>query len=297
MRTLATVDIGSNTAHLLIARTDGRRLTRMVNRSEWLSLGEIVSAEQELPESTVKDVIQALQRFKALAQAEGAEPLTVFATEAVRAAANHSEALDQIEQATGLRVELASPRREAELGVLGASLDTQFCGATAYVEAGGGSIQIAHTHGDAILEERSLPLGTGRLIATFGLGQPCPPTTLERLERFVDETLDGAEFAPVPRVVASGGVARGLWRALHPDGDRALALPELDYIVWSAQRLRVSQIVGRFSVKEKRAATLLPGAVAYRAILRRLGAAEMTVSSYGVREGALLEQARNGGKR
>jgi exopolyphosphatase/guanosine-5'-triphosphate,3'-diphosphate pyrophosphatase len=70
-----------------------------------------------------------------------------------------------------------------------------------------------------------------------------------------------------------------------------LRLPELDYLVWAASHLSVEQIVGRFGVKPKRAATLLPGALTYSSLMRWTGVEAITVSEYGIREGAVLEMA------
>ena len=42
-RTFAAADIGSNTAHLLVARTDGEIVMRVDNLNEWIPLGEQVA--------------------------------------------------------------------------------------------------------------------------------------------------------------------------------------------------------------------------------------------------------------
>lgn len=292
LRTLAAVDIGSNTAHMLIARTDGRKLSRMVNRSEWLALGQVVQEQGRLPDASVRTILTTLGRFRSAAADAKADALYVFATEAMRAANNHEAVMRLLEKELGVAVDLVTPRREAEYGLRGARLDTSAEGAFLYLELGGGSLQVANAEDHTITQEVSLPLGTGRLMAATGLTSPCDPSLFERVEGRVRECLPGlGSILRAPTAIASGGVARGVWRALHPDGERALAVPELDYLVWAARRLTPAQIVRRFGVKEKRAATLLPGALVYRALLGALGLDRMTVSEYGVREGALLELA------
>ncbi|MCW5942156.1 MAG: hypothetical protein KIS66_07980 [Fimbriimonadaceae bacterium] len=292
LRTLATVDIGSNTAHMLIARTDGKKLSRSVNRSEWLALGQVVQEEGRLPEASIRTILSTIGRFRAAAAEAKAEAFYVFATEAMRAADNHEAVMRLLEKELGAAVDLVTPRREAEYGLRGALLDTQAGGPILYLELGGGSLQVANAEEAAITQEVSLPLGTGRLIAATGLASPCGPELFDRVDRQIQERLLGlGSIVRAPRAIASGGVARGVWRALHPDGGRYLAIEELDYIVWATRRLTASQIVRRFHVKEKRAATLLPGALVYRSLLLALGLGGMTVSEYGVREGALLELA------
>jgi exopolyphosphatase/guanosine-5'-triphosphate,3'-diphosphate pyrophosphatase len=135
-------------------------------------------------------------------------------------------------------------------------------------------------------------LGTGRVIAESDLRSPCPDYALQAAESYIEHTLEesGLDFK-ARRAVASGGVGRGLWRALHPDSEKVLSLIELDYVVWAASRLPPDRIVARFGVKQKRAGTLLPGALVYRALMRKFGVTEMVVSEFGIREGAVLEMA------
>jgi len=290
-RVLATVDIGSNTAHLLVAEADSGTVKKILDETNWLSLGEVVGRLRTIPDPLQETLIRTLVEYKRFAQEQGAQSIYVFGTEALRAAGNSSEVLNRVERATGIRVELISGRREAELGLRGTLLDS---GAASFVlvEVGGGSAQVAQCTRKRIKEEASLPLGTGTLIAKMGLTSPCDYAHLKRTQRFVQEALDQADLLDESGpIVASGGVARGLWRALHPDGDRVLNLEELNYLIWSTQRLSDEQICSRFQVKPKRALTLLPGAIVYRQVLERAGQEEMTISRFGVREGALLEMS------
>lgn len=290
-RTLATADIGSNTVHLLIAETDGRHVQRLANRSEWLALGESVARRKTISESQTAELISILKEYRQLAAANRADEFYVFATEAVRSANNHEEVLKRIQSETKLRVDVIEPRREAEFSLRGSLLDCQVGPDFLFFEVGGGSAQVALVAGGAIREEFSLPLGTGRIVAEAGLENPCPPESVEAARRYIRDHFEGwlesASNARLP-VLASGGVVRGLWRAVHPDGERDLAIEEVRYVGWAAARLTVSQIAMRFACKLKRAATLLPGAIVYEELMRHAGCETMFVSELGVREGAIL---------
>lgn len=295
-RRYAAADIGSNTVHLLVAELGARgALRRLVNESEWLSLGEVVSREGHIPDDHADRLVGTLRRYKRISQEFGADGVYVFATEAMRVASNHPEILQRIQRTTGITVELISPAREAELSLSGVTLDTPLEGEQVFFEVGGGSAQIAHCRGRRVLAEHSLPIGTGRLKAQFPLRQPVSAEILEELRDFLSERL---REVPCPSgldgLVASGGVARGLIRALHPDGQRQLQTYELDYLIRSVAGLEVGTIVRRFGVKQKRAATLLSGALVFREAMRRFGLDALTVSEFGVREGAILEMATQG---
>lgn len=292
-KVFASADIGSNTAHLLVAEIGAAGMRRIHNASMWLSLGEIVGREGSIPVRVVDQLIDAVGSFKATAGQAKAGVLYAFATEAMRAAENRDEVLRRIETRTGVRVELISGRREAELGLKGALLDCAGSGTGVFVEVGGGSAQVARFENSLIEFEASLPLGTGRLSAEFALSQPVNPKAADRLQEHVvaTATRHQADYLGAKRMVASGGVARGLWRALHPDGNRTLRLPELEYAAWATERLDVATICARFNVKPRRAATLFPGACVLHAMMSAFGHAEVLVSEFGVREGAILEMA------
>jgi len=191
-----------------------------------------------------------------------------------------------------VKVDVISPRREAELSLSGVLLDTRNFAAEMMFEVGGGSAQIGRVSKNKMVDEESLPLGTGRIIAESGLRNPCPDYALSAAVNYIDSVLANSQMSGSASIgVASGGVGRGLWRALHPDSEKIIALEELDYIVWSCSRLPTDRIVARFGVKQKRAGTLLPGALVYRALMRRFGLRDLAVSEFGIREGAVLEMS------
>jgi len=296
-RTFAAADIGSNTAHLLVAATDGELVMRIDNFNEWIPLGEVVALQRKIPKDIVVQLVDAVREFKRIAGSRQAEGLYIFATEGMRAAENHAAILKKIKTETSIDVEIITPKREAELSLRGMLLDTRHFGVDMMFEVGGGSAQVGHVVKNQLMETESLPIGTGRLIAQSGMRNPCPDYALVAAKNYIETMLDRLSIESSAKMaVASGGVARGLWRALHPDSDKVLTMEEIEYVIWSTSRLPVDRIVARFGVKQKRAGTLLPGALIYRALMRRFGVREMVVSEFGIREGAILEMA-SGGKR
>lgn len=289
-RVLASADIGSNSVHLLVAESTGTGLRRLCNESEWLQLGEVVSREGHIPESNLRDLLLVLREFKLETQRYRSGCLYVFATEAVRVAANRDEVLARVAKEVGIQVDLISGRREAELSLRGAMLDTRAGSPMLLVEVGGGSAQVASCWGTQIDKEQSLPIGSGKLLVASGLRYPAAAGDLERLGDLIDLHLqDLADFGDPQSVVASGGVARGLIRALHRDGERTLHIDEIEYLCWAASRLSIDLVMARFNVKPNRAKTLVPGAMVFAKVLRKFNRTEMTVSEFGVREGAILE--------
>lgn len=291
-RILAAADIGSNTVHLLVADITKQAFRRLRNEADWLSLGEVVSREGSIPEAKLARLIATLQNFKSIAKSAQAEDFYVFATEAMRVASNHGEIIQRIRKEVGIEVDLIPATREAALSMRGCLLDIAPEDPCVLLEVGGGSAQVALCENGELLDERSLPVGTGRLIAEYGIEQPVTREIVERLQQDLPNLISEAGVPSHAKfVIGSGGVARGFVRALHPDGAHEVQRFELDYLLRSAAELTVDQISMRFSVKVKRATTLVPGALVFCALLDHFVADRMRVSEYGVREGAILELA------
>lgn len=294
-RIIAAGDIGSNTAHLLVAEVVKDRIHRISDTNEWLSLGEKVSQCGEIPPDLVTLLRRTLLAFKRLAHAHHAEGMYVFATEAVRKAKNGEKVLRYLKKETGLKVELISALQEATLGLRGALLDTEVEGPYLFCELGGGSLQVAtceHVWKDPVIRtEVSLPLGSGVLIERFGLRGRVASDTIVTLREHIMDVCASQVPTGMTRLLSCGGVARGMIRALHPDGDPVVYADELEYLATACSRLTEEEMCARFRIKPRRAGTLLPGALVFRTILDLAGLETMHVSQYGVREGAVLQIA------
>lgn len=290
-KVFAAADIGSNTAHLLVAELAPNGIKRLANESVWLSLGEIVTREGVIPPALVDTLVDTIRSYKRTAELHRAEQFFVFATEAMRLARNHNHILTRIFDSVGVKITIITPQREAELSVSGISLDCAVQGEFVMVEVGGGSAQIAHCVESQIVQEKSLSIGTGKLRAMFQ-DQIVGHHDIEKIELHIKESL--REFEPPDssiKLFASGGIARGLVRALHPDGQKEIKAYELDYAIRTAIDLTTEQLARRFGVKLKRAQSILPGALVYKATLNHLNRESIFVSEYGVREGAVLDMA------
>jgi exopolyphosphatase / guanosine-5'-triphosphate,3'-diphosphate pyrophosphatase len=292
IRTFAAADIGSNTAHLLVAATDGHLVMRIDNVNEWIPLGEVVARISEIPKDQTEQLVMAMREFRRVAESKKVDAMYVFATEGMRMARNHEAVLKKIAKETGVQVQIISPEREAELSFRGVQLDTRNIDASILFEVGGGSAQVASIDHGEIVDRSSLRLGTGRLVAETGITNPCPDYAIRAAEKYVRKQLQDCPIKATNKMaVISGGVGRGLWRALHPDGDKLLARYEIEYLRKTVTNLPVDRIISRFGVKQRRAGTLLPGSIVYLELMNHFGIDEAVISEFGVREGAILEMA------
>src|SRR5579862_1264137 len=188
-RVLSTVDIGSNTIHLLVAETEDGSIHRLTDQNEWLNLGEVVAKGGELPLALQDRLIDTLDSYRSQAKTDRAERFYVFGTEAMRIAFNSKKVLKRIRLEVGIDVELVSGQREAELGLAGVLVDSDGADEMIVAEVGGGSAQVAFAKDGELIEDTSLPLGTGTLSARFNLMFPCREDKVRELTHEIRKDL------------------------------------------------------------------------------------------------------------
>lgn len=153
------LDVGSNSVRLMLSE-DGKTLSKRVVVTR---LAEGLSADGRLKENPMSRTLAAMGELKRAAVRAGAERLYAFATAAVRSAENGGEFVKKAAEA-GIRLEVLSGGREAEIGLLGA-LNGRPGGV---LDLGGASSELIVSDGSNVIYEYSLDLGSVRLLDLGG---------------------------------------------------------------------------------------------------------------------------------
>lgn len=102
---VGVVDIGSNTVHLIIVRTNGRDFEIVADEKEMARLGDDVSFKGELSTTKFNLVLQLLADYNKMAKGLNAR-LIIFGTEPLRAARNAAHLVQQAREKLGLSVQV-----------------------------------------------------------------------------------------------------------------------------------------------------------------------------------------------
>ena len=169
--TVAAIDLGTNTARLLIANREPYRqilLNRTITR-----LGGGFTREQGLSEEAQQRSIAALKEFARQISLHGVARVRAVATSAVRDARNGRSFCDRVLAETGIALEVIDGTEEAVLTLRGvASILDDKSGDLAVFDVGGGSTEYTLALAVEPLFSRSLPIGVVRLTeGKVGLAQ------------------------------------------------------------------------------------------------------------------------------
>ncbi len=290
--TVAVIDIGSNSVRLVAYEGLSRAPAPIFNEKVLAGLGRNVASTGFLPEDGVKDALQALRRFRGLADVLRVEKLYVLATAASRDARNGAAFLAQAERILGTEVELISGPREAKLSAMGVISGVREPDGLVG-DLGGGSLELVSVHGRRIGSAVSLRLGGLALLDSSG-------GSLKKADKLVKEA-----FKPVRQFEAAldrdfyavGGTWRSLAKLhmlntgypLNVMHGYTVAAREMEEFCKMVQRVDSSALSHVDIVSSARRPLLAYGALLLDEIIKEAKPRRIVFSAVGVREGLLYE--------
>jgi exopolyphosphatase/guanosine-5'-triphosphate,3'-diphosphate pyrophosphatase len=242
--------------------------------------------------------------MEALSTQLGAKRRRVVATSAVREASNAAEFLGRVKLETGLDVVVLDGEDEAQLGFRSAQAHFDLgSGRAAVIDIGGGSLEIALSAEGLVERLISLPFGAIRLTERY-FSRGITPRAMRKLRRAVRRGLR-QEFSARDwrgaQVIGSGGtftnlagivLARQGMRIARTVHGTIVQRVELEHVVDYLAALSPAERQTVPGLNAARADIIVAGLAVIAEVLARLEAKSFAVSSYGIREGILLELAR-----
>jgi exopolyphosphatase/guanosine-5'-triphosphate,3'-diphosphate pyrophosphatase len=305
---LAAVDVGTNSLHLVIARVvDGDRFEVISSEKEQVRLGQGAGDMKELAPEAIERGVEALGRFRRLADAHDAE-LRAVATSAVREAQNHDAFLDRARRDAGVEVEVISGVEEARLIHLGVlSALPVFEERLLLCDIGGGSTELLIGQRGETLASRSLKLGAVRLTNRFFAAGEVSKADVEACRRHVRAALVAFEPAvrqhgfgmavgssgTIEQVVRLARLAAGdeapvrTWNGATASGEEICSVAA--DLARSARKGQLGEVEG---LDPKRVDIITAGALILEGVVQRFGIESLTVSEAALREGVLIDSVQ-----
>ena len=156
---VAAIGIGSNSLRMLVAEVGSGQIEQPVRYRKGLRVFAALDDKRNISQEMIAHACESVLEFKREALEAGAQQIHLFATSAVRDAANQRLFAERLFKTTGLELNVCSGEEEASLSFLGA------CGhsATGMIDIGGGSTEIAVGNNGSIFDADSLQMGAVRL--------------------------------------------------------------------------------------------------------------------------------------
>ncbi len=308
---IAAIDIGTNSVHMIVVRVRPDLSFEVIDREKaMVRLGAGGLDGKALTTEAMSAALQALSKFRRLAESHSVDVILAAATSATREARNGGEFLARIEAETGIRPRVITGAEEARLIHLAAVYGVDVGSARAVViDIGGGSTEITLGTATAIQAARSFKIGVIRLTERFVKSDPLSGRDEQKLTKHVmseiDRHCEQITAAGFDRVIGTSGtiLSLGTVAAAMVDGTVPSELRNLRVPAKQIRRLRkeavalsLAQRLTMPGLDPRRADLMVAGAVLLDAILRRLGAEDITLCDLALREGLVLDYIRRNSK-
>lgn len=286
------IDIGSNSIRLVIYDQLGRAPLPRFNEKSLCRLADGLPQTGMIATDNFRRAVEALRRFRAIADAMGVIRLDATATEAVRRASNGKALVEAIRAEAGVDVRILSGLEEARFAALGV-VSGFFRPVGVVGDMGGGSLELSEALDDRVGDECvCLPLGALPIEALM-------EQEGEDAKGRIDALL--AEEVPTslahPTFFAVGGGWRAFAKAhMHATeapvqvvhGHRIAAREARDF---AKTLLRMSPAkMMELGISRRRTRTLPAAAMLLNRVLKHLAPEHVVFSALGIREGWLYSQ-------
>ncbi|MHB1240793.1 MAG: exopolyphosphatase, partial [Gammaproteobacteria bacterium] len=294
--TVAAVDLGSNSFHMLVARLLDGQLSVVDRLHDMVRLAGGLDAERRITQEAAQRALACLERFGQRLRHMAPGSVRAVGTNTLRSARNAPEFLAAAEQALGHPIEVISGVEEARLVYAGVSHSVADDGSRRLaMDIGGGSTELIIGEHFEPVHMESLYMGCVTMSRAHFADGEITPKRWRRAELAARTELE-PHVEAFRRLgwgdaIGASGTLRAILRAVLESGwsDAGITLPALRRL---QEALLKAGHVGRIKlpgVSEARV-PVFPGGVAVAlATFEALGIERMRVSDGALREGLLFD--------
>lgn len=295
----AGIDIGSNSIRLLIAEVENNKIKEIIYQEKATTrLATNIDKTSMLAEEPFKNSINVLSGFKKAIDKYNIKNVITVATSAVREAKNGNDFINAAKN-VGIEISIISGNEEGMFEYLGVcsglNVDTQ----PLILDVGGGSSEIIYKINDNEIHTESHKIGVVKMADMFDF-KGCNNGSLEKCQLYVNEFFKDVVIPNnIETFIATAGTATTL-AAID------MKMTEYDYKKVNGYKLHISTVkeilskvyntpynerINITGMDKGREDLIIPGIIIILEILNKTSLEYITVSDFGLREGAVVRAA------
>lgn len=292
MKRYVVVDIGTNSARLMIAHIENEIVVADYKTLRLIRVGEEMVGKKKIVPAAMERTRKALLEFLQISREYEVtrNDFFAFGTSAVRDAENCKDFVRYIKKECGIEIEVISGDNEALLGFAGC-IDGQ----GGMFDIGGGSTEVMLGSLSDVRFQHSFPIGTVRMLQMFPEGDNADQKAFEQAHTFAARTFDTVPNIGDYVFAGIGGTAT------------AMAVLDLGLAEYSSERVQGHVITlsraqklcellksktkeqrkAMIGLPEKKADVIVFGAILFLEFMKAVGAQTIIVSDSDNQEGYL----------
>lgn len=292
----ALVDVGSNTMRMNVYKCEEQNIKLLFGTKNPAGLAGYVD-NGAMSRKGIKKAISVLSEFKEIINNFEIDEFFVFATASLRNIDNSKEAVQEIENITGLSIDIVSGEDEAILDFIGATKVVDVSDGL-IVDIGGGSTELVTFENRKIINALSIPIGSLNMYKKC-VSQLLPDKKERKLiKKTIKNELDGINeiiTKPYKIVCGVGGTVRAAKKLNNsiydlPDSNNEVEIKNIRKILKILSNDCRDSLDTILQVVPDRIHTIIPGMLILHEVAKVFKSDKIIVSNYGVREGYLYDK-------
>jgi len=283
----AIIDAGFNSFRLSVYTIFPNRSFRLTaSLKDYVRLGLGVSEGKGIPEENVKRATLTLSKFKKFLDEKGINDYRVFGTSAFRFSSNGGEVAKKLSSVIGREIEVLSGEEEGRISALAVINSLPVTDGIMF-DLGGGSLEVVYFRDRRIKEVYQFPLGGLRLYDK-------PPEEIRKESRILLSSLPAEKGV----LVGSGGNLRAIAKmdlklegaSLNQIHGYKVPFSRIDKYAKLLPSMSYEKRAELPGISKDRALTIHSAVIVIRELMEILGKDEIIVSSFGLREGGVMDK-------
>ena len=297
----AVIDVGSSSIKFFLGELleDGS-LRTIFDENDIQRIGEGLRKTGEISPEAMARNIDALSRFAKKAKDNGADEIICIGTMALRNATNAVDFLKKARESCGVKVKVISGEEEARLSYLAVLSGLPIQDEKLVIfDTGGGSTEFVFGEGSKVSKRFSVDIGHIRITEKFFKNDPVLKEELDAAAAEIESVFTRYDVkGEINQMVGMGGTITAMGAVKHKmeiykpeiiQGSK-LTLCDIDTQVMDYSKKTIEERKNIVGLQPKRADVILAGSCILRAILKLLGANEVTISDRGIRHGLAFDR-------
>ncbi|WP_434799094.1 Ppx/GppA phosphatase family protein [Terrisporobacter vanillatitrophus] len=302
MKTLAIIDIGSNSIKLIIVEIKNNSYSEIFHKKFQTRLSDFVGREnKELSSEGMKNFFGIIFTFKKFCDDFNCDEIITVATESLRQIKNSTEIINNISNSLDVHIRILSPSEECYFGYV-SSIPKDLKNYV-HIDIGGGSVEIGLVKNKILVKSVSIPMGALIITNKFHIKDGISNEEICQIREYIYDKLKNVlwidECKNLPTVIIGGSI-KTIGRIHQKEYDiisnihgYELSYNDIDVLLEKISTMSLDEIVSTTGISKSRGDILLGALVLINSLILYLQSPKIIISKYTIREGIINNYIKN----
>ena len=286
MKKIAAIDIGSNAVRMLICYVIQSGNQEIFQKNSYirlpLRLGEDTFRDGIISDNKIKTLSEALISFKYMMRVHNVDEYQIYATSALRESKNSLNVISEVEETSGLKINLINGLKEAKIIAKGNPLSKlEYNKTYLYVDVGGGSTEYSILRRGVDKKSKSFKIGTVRL-----LNSKLDNSTIDEIDKWLKSNIDPNDKV---KLFATGGNINKIQTMTGTKTGKPISYLSIKDLLNNIQLYSYKERMIKYNLNPDRADVIIPALKIFILTMESVRSNKIFIPKVGLVDGMIKE--------